>query len=91
MRIINHYNYDYSFSYNSKLNNKLALISSDNNAIYISENDIKKDIKCFDTIIITKEEIKESLLKKYPEIENKIVFIKSNSKKITYESIKNSI
>ena len=89
-KIINYDNYDYSFSYNSKFNNKLALISSNNNTVYISENEINKDINSFNNIIITKDEIKESLLKKYPEIENKIVFIKSNSKKITYESIKNS-
>ena len=90
-KIINYDNYDYSFSYNSKFNNKLALISSNNNTVYISENEINKDINSFNNIIITKDEIKESLLKKYPEIENKIIFIKSNSKKITYESIKNSI
>ena len=90
-KIINYDNYDYSFSYNSKFNNKLALISSFNNTIYISENDINKDIHYFDNIIITKEEIKESLLKKYPEIEDKITFIKSNSKKITLDSIKNTI
>ena len=90
-KIINYDNYDYSFSYNSKLNNKLALISSYNNTVYISENEINKDINCFDNIIITKDDIKESLAKKYPEIENKIVFIKSKSKTITFESIKNTI
>ena len=90
-KIINYDNYDYSFSYNSKFNNKLALISSDNNTIYISENELNKEIKCFDNIIITKDDIKESILKKYPEIENKITFIKSKSKTITLESIKNTI
>ena len=90
-KIINYDNYDYSFSYNSKFNNKLALISSFNNTIYISENEINKDINQFDNIIITKEEIKELLLKKYPETDNKIIFIKSKSKKITLESIKMAI
>ena len=44
-KILHYDNFDYSFSYNSKINNKLALISSDNNTIYISENDINKDIE----------------------------------------------
>ena len=90
-KIINYDNYDYSFSYNSKFNNKLALISSNNNTVYISENEINKDINSFNNIIITKDEIKESLLKKYSETDNKIIFIKSKSKKITLESIKKTI